>query len=201
MTYGIITHSPPVCTFRVRVRKGEGLKPEERKAWREIAMAGEQTLEALAIYILDAFDFDDDQPSAFYMNGKAWDDDARVVVHLDELMEYRELRHTTAGTLEQARADDPPAAADISIGEVVTQRGRKTGEFILLLEDVEEWEFGIKLVERKDEVDPLAIYPRIVATFGEGPQQYPPDEWQWDDAEDGESDSLLIFPTQPRPLH
>ena len=41
--------------------------------WRDITIAADQTLEDLGLCIIEAFDFDNDHLSSFFLSGKAWD--------------------------------------------------------------------------------------------------------------------------------
>jgi hypothetical protein len=47
----------------------------EREVWRRIEMRGDQTLHDFHNAIQDAFEWDDDHLYAFYLSGKAWDED------------------------------------------------------------------------------------------------------------------------------
>jgi Plasmid pRiA4b ORF-3-like protein len=55
-------------------------------------------------------------------------------------------------------------------------------EFLFLFDYGDEWRFGVKLV-RRGEVEPGARYPRVLASQGEAPPQYPDldDEDDWDE--------------------
>src|SRR5262249_15654933 len=145
-------------------------------AWRDIAIAGDQTLEQLGRYIIDAFDFDNEHLSSFFMSGKECDIES----------EYK----------MQARpefADDDTGIGDKSawprVGAEVLMRdlplpGKAGKEAFLFLYDYgDEWTFTVRLLERSDAIEPHALYPRIVASLGEPPDQYPftPDPWGSDD--------------------
>lgn len=65
----------------------------------------------------------------------------------------------------------------------------KTGkqEFLFLYDYGDEWHFGVKLLGTKDAIEPGTTYPRIVASQGESPLQYPmAEEWDEEDEEDEE---------------
>ena len=81
MTYGIATHEPPVFVFRVRPKAGAYLAEDGGEVWRDIAITGGQTMESLAAFILEAFDFDNDHLSSFFMSGKSWDAASEVKVN------------------------------------------------------------------------------------------------------------------------
>src|SRR6185312_12414381 len=51
----------------------------------------------------------------------------------------------------------------------------KTGkkEFLFLFDFGDEWHFGVKLLRESSTLEPKARYPRVVASEGENPPQYP----------------------------
>ncbi len=198
MPYGTMLHEPPEFVFRVRVRRGAYLDTQQGEAWRDIAIAADQTMEELARYILDAFDFDTDHLASFYMSGNINDDDSEITVW-DEV-------DGPFGLPQPLPLDDDPepddawprSAATITVGDVkLPGRGGKR-EFVLLFDFGDMWEFGIKLIERNSEINQHVVYPRVVASLGIGPDQYPAldDEDFDDDPSDESPASLLIsFPT------
>src|SRR6266536_1635562 len=145
-------------TFRVRVLGGAG----DPAVWREIELKGGQTLEDLGNAIPRAFDFDDDHLWSFFLSGKPWD------------------RAT-----EYARVPDPESAG----GRYKRARGLRVAdapprrEFLFLFDYGDEWHFGVKLA-RTGDVEARARYPRVVASHGEAPPQYPDLEDEEDDGED-----------------
>jgi hypothetical protein len=61
-------------------------------------------------------------------------------------------------------------------------------EVLFLFDYGDEWHFGVKLLKASDATTPGAAYPRVVASAGVAPPQYPDLEEDWDD-EDDEDDS------------
>ena len=82
-------------------------------------------------------------------------------------------------------------------------------EFLFLFDYGDQWEFGVRLMEKGETVDPHAIYPRIVASLGEAPEQYPDLDSPWfdddeatepgDDDDDNPPGSVMLnFPLHRR---
>src|SRR5215207_7356405 len=67
------SYEPPVYRFRVRMRGGFYAPENAKEIWREIEIAGNQTLADLGYLIPLAFDFDDPHLWSFFLSGKAWD--------------------------------------------------------------------------------------------------------------------------------
>jgi hypothetical protein len=111
----------PTYVFRVRILGGYYAPPRAPSIWREVELAGEQTLAELGERIPAAFGFDDDLLWSFFLSGKPWDRPAST------------------------RASPTRPLAGPS---------------------------GVKLV-RTGEVEPGARYPRVVASQGQAPPQYP----------------------------
>ncbi|MHB8644513.1 MAG: hypothetical protein ACYDAR_01840 [Thermomicrobiales bacterium] len=86
--------------------------------------------------------------------------------------------------------DDAPDVDDILIRDVPYPGKTGKKEFLFLFDYGDEWEFGVKLLGTRDTLTPKADYPRITATRGEAPLQYPPwdedDEWEEEDEGDEE---------------
>jgi hypothetical protein len=150
-------------TFRVRILGGIYAPADAETIWREIELRGDQTLADLGEVIPSAFRFDDDHLWSFFLSGKTWDESTEYArVQLDDV---RGLRRRTADRL---RVRDAPA-------------GR---EFLFLFDYGDEWHFGVKLA-RTSEIEPSASYPRIVASHGPAPRQYP-DVEDWDEEDEGD---------------
>ena len=147
-------------TFRVRILEGFHAPPDPHDIWREIELRGDQTLAELGEAIPDAFRFDDDHLWSFFLSGKRWDTST----------EYTRIQEERGRPADRLRVRDAPA-------------GR---EFLFLFDYGDEWQFGVKLA-RTAEVEPGATYPRLVASHGEAPPQYP-DLEDWDDDEDEDED-------------
>ena len=68
---------------------------------------------------------------------------------------------------------------DILIREVPFPGKTGKKEFLFLFDYGDEWRFGVKLLDAKGMLTPGAEYPRVTASRGDAPEQYPP----WDDEE------------------
>jgi hypothetical protein len=155
-------HAPtPTYVFRVRILGGFYAPPGAPGIWREVELAADQTLAELGERIPAAFGFDDDHLWSFFLTGKPWDRGS-----------------------EYARVPDPPSGRHkrgpdgLRVGDTPAKK-----EFLFLFDYGDEWHFGVKLV-RTGEVEPGARYPRVVASQGQAPPQYPDldEEDDWDEA-------------------
>ena len=151
----------PTYVFRVRILGGFYAPAGAASTWREVELAGDQTLADLGESIPAAFGFDDDHLWSFFLSGKPW----------DRASEYARLPDPPAGGRKRGADDLPVAQAP----------ARK--EFLFLFDYGDEWHFGVRLA-RTGEVEPGARYPRVVASHGQAPPQYPDldDEDDWDEA-------------------
>jgi hypothetical protein len=166
---------PPIYSFRVRIRGGFYAPEAATAVWREIEVAANQTLADLGEAIPLAFGFDDPHLWSFFLSGKAW----------DRASEY--ALSSAPGPLGGPRA---PAASRARIGEVPFPGATGKKEFLFLFDYGDEWHFGVKLVRVSDRIEPGVRYPRVAASQGEAPPQYPDIEDDWDDEdEDDENDS------------
>jgi hypothetical protein len=205
MTYGTALHEPPVFVFRVRPKRGMYLRRDAEETWRDIAIAGDQSMEELASYILQAYDFDNDHLSSFYMSGKRWDRSSEVkVASGDEFMSVDFMFHPSFSQEQEWPAEALPHARDMLVRDAPLPGKSGKKEFLYLFDFGDNWEFGIRLREKLDAIDPHAMYPRIIESMGDGPDQYPELDGEWDeDFEDDDeepSDSVLLpFPASPRP--
>jgi hypothetical protein len=163
----------PTSVFRVRILGGFYAPPGALAIWREVELAADQTLAELGEAIPAAFGFDDDHLWSFFLSGKPW----------DRPSEYARLPDPPVGGrkwgADDLRVDDAPA--------------RK--EFLFLFDYGDEWHFGVQLV-RTGEVEPGARYPRVVASRGQAPPQYPEvdDEDDWDDDAPPQVDPVEVAP-------
>ena len=161
---------PPIYTFRIGLKGGPAASP----VWRELEVAANQTLAELGDAIPLAFDFTDPHLWSFFLSGKAW----------NAATEYA----------RQGRADPfggPRAAAAgwVRIDQVPFPGKAGQKEFLFLFDYGDEWHFGVKLVRTSEAVTPGVTYPRVVASVGEAPPQYPDLEDDWDDdADAGDED-------------
>ena len=64
-------------------------------------------------------------------------------------------------------------------------------EFLFLFDYGDEWHFGVTLLHTSEALTPGATYPRVVASAGEAPPQYPDleEDWNNDDADAEDDDA------------
>lgn len=152
-------------TFRVRIRGGFYAPETAPRIWREIEIAANQSLADLGEVIPLAFDFDDPHLWSFFLSGKAWDASS----------EY--ARQSQPGPFGGPRAR---AASRVHIRDVPVPGKTGKRELLFRFDYGDEWHFGVKLVRTRDQVEPAASYPRIVASQGDAPPQYPDVEDDYD---------------------
>jgi hypothetical protein len=174
------TPEPPIYTFRVRILGGFSAPSDAEGVWRELEVAANQTLADLGDAIPEAFDFTDPHLWSFFLSGKPWDAPS----------EY--ARQGQTDPLGGARA---PSAAQVRIDDVPFPGRDGTREFLFLFDYGDEWHFGVQLLGTSPTVAPGARYPRVVASAGAAPPQYPEDEdmdddWLDDDDDEEEQDRL-----------
>jgi Plasmid pRiA4b ORF-3-like protein len=98
-----------------------------------------------------AFGFDDPHLWSFFLSGKLW----------DRTSEYALLADDPFG-------DPKQAALDLPISQAPADK-----EPLFLFDYGDEWHFGVKLTGTGQPTRPGARYPRLVATHGDAPPQYP----------------------------
>lgn len=201
MTYGVETRTGPTYTFRVRVRAGLYAWQANGDVWRDIVIAANQSMYALAMTILDAFDFDNDHMSSFYMSGKRGDRYTEIIVAGGSpepsfsIFPFGLFRATP----NNWPVPPPRYAAETLVRDAGLPAKPSKKEFLYLFDFGDNWEFGIQLLAVTDAVDERAIYPRIVAALGDPPPQYGGDQPFFDDADVDDLDDygegiLLSFP-------
>jgi hypothetical protein len=157
---------PPIYTFRVRILGGYYAPSRAPAVWREIEIAANQTLANLGDAIPPAFDFDDAHLWSFFLSGQAWD-------------------HATEYALQSAGGGPHARAAGrTQIREVPFPGATGKKEFLFLFDYGDEWHFGVRLRRVSARLEPGAQYPRLVASQGVAPPQYPNTEDDWDEDED-----------------
>ena len=156
----------PIYTFRVRILGGFYAPENARDIWREIEIAANQTLGALGEAIPLAFGFDDPHLWAFFLSGKPW---------------ARATEYALDSTPDIFGGSRPRAARRARIDEVPLPGAAGKKEFLFLFDYGDQWHFGVKLVRTSETVAPGAQYPRVTASHGEAPPQYPhldeDDDW------------------------
>ena len=150
--------TPATYTFRVRILGGVYAQPDGGQIWRELELTGDQTLGDLGEAIPLAFGFDDPHLWSFFLSGKPWD-----------------------GANEYARSPSPDDGRRARAADRLHIRDAPAGkEFLFLFDYGDEWHFGVRLVCTSTAPAPDAQYPRVVASRGQAPPQYPPVEEEWD---------------------
>ncbi len=117
------------------------------EAWRDIAIAADQTLEELHLAIQDAYRWDDDHLYSFYLSGRAWD------------------RSTEIGS---PWSDAPRSASETTIGSLGLKPGKK---FLYLFDYGDQHEFDVE-VREVQAAGRAGTYPRVVDKKGRAPKQY-----------------------------
>jgi hypothetical protein len=157
---------PPLYQFRVRILGGFYAPAKPTTIWRVLEVAADQTLVDLGNAIPPAFGFDDAHLWSFFLSGKAWDPATEGALH------------SSTELLGGARQR---AASRVPIRQVSFPGVAGKKEFLFLFDYGNEWPFGVKLLRLSEQVQPDARYPRVVASQGEAPPQYPEPESDWDD--------------------
>jgi hypothetical protein len=159
---------PPIYQFRVRILGGFYAPAQSTAIWRVLEVAANQTLVDLGNAIPLAFEFADAHLWSFFLSGKAWDRATEYALHSS--------RELLGGARQRA-------ASGVTMREVPFPGVAGKKEFLFLFDYGDEWHFGVKLVRLSEQVQPDARYPRIVASQGQAPPQYPALE---DDSEAGD---------------
>ncbi len=134
----------------------------DRKVWRMVEAPDDATLEDLHLAIQDAFNWDNDHLYAFYLSGHTRDNMTRVDGPF-EFMEYPTADEVTLAALEL----------------------RPKQRLLYLFDFGDRLEHDIEVAE----ILPLPaddVEPRVVASQGEAPPQYP--IWDGDEEEDDDGD-------------
>src|SRR6266508_2698297 len=158
----------PTYTFRVRILGGFYAPPDAPQIWRELELTGDQTLGDLGEAIPVAFGFHDLHLWSFFLSGKPWD-----------------------RTTEYARSPDPADGPRARAADRLRIRDAPAGKELLFLFDYgDEWHFGVRLVRTGKAPAPGVRYPKVVASHGQAPPQYPIVEDDWDEEADGDEELL-----------
>jgi hypothetical protein len=141
-----------IRTFRVALQR-------RRSVYRDIEIEGTSSLHDLAEAIIASFDFDLDHAFGFYSSSAP--DKMRKQQPMYELF-ADEGEETEAGSVKKTRVAD----AFPKVGHAMT----------FLFDYGDEWLFHVEMI-RKGEKAAKLRYPRMVASKGEAPEQYPdPDD-------------------------
>ena len=114
--------------------------------YRHIRVSGNDTLDDLAGYILNAFDFDFDHLYSFFMDNQWWSD---------------------AEEYASPYAKNSPYAHEAKLSKFAFQKGR---QFKFLFDYGDEWRFQCKVLQVLDEETKAAS---VISAKGKAPEQYP----------------------------
>lgn len=141
----------------------------DKSIYRDIEIEGSKSLYKLAEAIIDAFGFDLDHAFGFYSGltpRKMYDARPRYELFAD-------MGEADAGILGVKKTKIVQAFPDVG------------HRLIFLFDYGDEWLFRVSLIE-KGAKQPKSRYPRVVASNGETPEQYPdPDDYDEDVASHG----------------
>jgi len=135
-----------------------------RSVHRDIEIRASKSLHDLAAAIVGAYDFDFDHAFGFYskLKGRYYDSPEKYELFAD-------IGESDAGSVKNTTVAQ------------VFDRPRKA--MLFLFDYGDEWLFKVTLVGRGTAEKGIR-YPRVVASKGEAPEQYPsPDDEVWDEDE------------------
>jgi len=129
--------------------------------YRVIQCHGNHTFEDLHLAIQRAFDFDNDHLYAFFLDGK------------------RQSRRIIYAPF----TGESPCTDEVYIGQARLRQGQR---ILYLFDFGDNWQFKATLISirESDTGNMVQLYPQIVKSVGESPDQYPSyDDWDegWDD--------------------
>jgi hypothetical protein len=148
----------------------------DKRIWRRVEILGSQTLDDLHMSIQKAFNFDADHLYSFFMSGKAWDDSDFEYYHLEADGGPPEANMRTVLSLIRGSKPEPRLPATIARIESLNLKPKQ--KFLYLFDYGDEWQFEVEFL--KEGSSEKALYPRIIDSRGEAPQQYQ----DWDEEED-----------------
>ena len=143
--------SEPATTHIIRA----SLRP---RVYRDIEIASTASLHELADSIIDAYEFSLDHAFGFFskLTGNIYQSPVRYELFADT--------DGDTGSRSVKRT---------KVGDVFVRIGDK---MLFLFDYGDEWRFKVEFVGLGETV-PKTVYPRVVASVGEAPEQYPdPDE-------------------------
>ena len=148
----------------------------EDDCYRELEIPGNRSLYALAEAIVDAFDFDFDHAFGFYSD-------------LGEDYHRSEVRYELFADMDDA---DPfiggnggnraRSVKKTKIAQAFTEPGQAMQ---FLFDYGDDWRFAIQLIATGKRYKGK-VYPVVLASVGEAPEQYPDWDDDWDDEDEDE---------------
>jgi hypothetical protein len=133
-----------VFVFRARLAGVRGVR-------RRVAVRGDQTLADLHGALQDAFEWADDRLYAFWLDGVHWS--------------RRGVEFTDPGHAREVGAPDTRSAR-VRLGDLGLEPGQKIA-YVFGLSD--EWR--VELTVARVDADDGGIYPRLLESIGEAPQE------------------------------
>ena len=147
--------------FKVKLRY-------DKRIWRKIEMLGRQTLDDLHMAIQKAFDFDADHLYSFFMSGRAWDLSNFEYHHPEADGGPAGARMRAMILFFQGSRSEPRLPATRMRIESLNLKPKR--KFLYLFDYGDEWQFEVEFL--KEGSSEKALYPRIIDSRGEAPQQY-----------------------------
>jgi hypothetical protein len=141
----------------------------DKHIWRKIEILGSQTLNDLHIAIQDAFNFDVDHLYSFFMSGKAWDDSDFEYYHPEA--NGGPLQNRIRMELSLIRGSQPQPRLPATRVRIESLNLKPKQKFLYLFDYGDEWHFEVEFL--KEEPPEKTLYPRIIDSRGEDPEQYP----------------------------
>ena len=118
--------------------------------------------------IQEAFDFDADHLYSFFMSGKAWDISDFEYYHPEADGGPPEANMRTLFSLIRGSKPEPRLPATTVRIESLNLEPKQ--KFLYLFDYGDEWQFEVEFLKEGSSVK--ALYPRIIDSRGEAPQQY-----------------------------
>lgn len=133
---------------------------------RTIAVLATQTLDDLHHAIRSAHDWDDEHLYSFWLKGRYWERDGSEYTH--------PFHAATPSPLGPFASGPPPRSAAVRLDRLRLKLGQRIA---YVFDFGDEWRVDLRLLGIAAAQD--GAYPRIVASTGEAPPQYP----DWDEEE------------------
>jgi hypothetical protein len=141
---------------------------DDKRAYRDIEIPGNQSLYRLAEAIVASFDFDFDHAFGFYSD-LGWD-------YYDSSVRY-ELFTDMEMAGGWVRLDDQPKAGSVKRTKIAQALGEPGRKMQFVFDYGDDWRFEIEVKDFGAKAKGVK-YPRILAAKGTSPEQYP--DWEGD---------------------
>jgi len=144
----------------------------DKRIWRKIEILGGQTLDDLHMAIQEAFNFDADHLYSFFMSGKAWDVSDFEYYHPEA--DGGPFEADMRKMFSLIRGSKPESRLPATTVRIESLNLKPKQKFLYLFDYGDEWRFEVEFF--KEGFSEGALYPRIIDSRGESPQQYQDDE-------------------------